>query len=252
MFTWRGHPDWVVIISHCPISTLLLECTFKYFKLLFLFDDSKCFVVKLVSALRHIRHLWRQVIELCGHPMMDALAHKANKTNTPYINTTNANATNTFQKLCGNPIRDAQPQKPNTTKVHKYNTRKCNKYILWTRVVIFWLMHIAQPYKTKYRKCNKCTYKKKQMQQIRWSFLVIVWCQYHTPHQQHRFYVCIGYAIILSSKISTNYKKCKYWSWAASTNQMLLQLLCDHLFIRMHFCFPVRSTLTTSSICLTL
>ena len=77
-------------------------------------------------------------MELCGHPMMDALApHKAKKTNTTYINTANANATNTFQKLCGNPIRDAQPQKPNTTKVHKYNTRKCNKYILWTRVVIF-------------------------------------------------------------------------------------------------------------------
>ena len=130
MFTWRGHPDWVVIISHCPISTLLLECTFKYFKLLFLFDESKCFVVKLVSALRHIRHLWRQVIELCGHPMMDALAHKANKTNTTYINTTNANATNTFQKLCGHPIRDAQPQEPNATKVHK-NTWKCNKYIIW-------------------------------------------------------------------------------------------------------------------------
>ena len=202
MFTWRGHPDWVVIISHCPISILLLECSFKHFKLLLLFDDSKCFVVKLVSALRHIRHLWRQVIELCGHPMMDALA--PHKTNTTYTNTTNAYATNTL-KLCGHPIRDALHSHKNNK--YKYNTRKCNKYILWTRVVIFWLMHIAQPYKTKYRKCKKCTYKK--MQQIRWSFLVIVWCQYHTPHQQHRFYVCIGYAIIFSSKISTNYKKCK-------------------------------------------
>ena len=191
MFTWRGHPDWVVIISHCPISTLLLENSFKYFKLLFLFDDSKCFVVKLVSALRHIRHLWRQVIELCGHPMMDALApHKAN---TTYTNTTNAYATNTL-KLCGHPIRDALHSHKNNN--YKYNTRKCNKYILWTRVVIFWLMHIAQPYKTKYRKCKKC-------------FLVIVWWQYHTPHQQHQFYVYIGYAIIFSSKISINYKKCK-------------------------------------------
>ena len=51
-------------------------------------------------------------MELCGHPMIDALApHKANKTTTTYINTTNANATNTFQKPCGHPIRDAQPQK---------------------------------------------------------------------------------------------------------------------------------------------
>ena len=55
-------------------------------------------------------------MELCGHPMMDALA--PHKTNTTYTNTTNAYATNTL-KLCGHPIRDAQPQKPNTTMVHK-------------------------------------------------------------------------------------------------------------------------------------
>ena len=42
------------------------------------------------------------MIELCGHPMMDALA--PHKTNTTYTNTTNAYETNTL-KLCGHPIR---------------------------------------------------------------------------------------------------------------------------------------------------
>ena len=198
MFTWRGHPDWVVIISHCPFSTLLLECTFKYFKLLFLFDDSKCFVVKLVSALRHIRHLWRQVIELCGHPMMDALA--PHKTNTTYTNTTNAYATNTL-KLCGHPIRDALHSHKNNK--YKYNTRKCNKYILWTRVVIFWLMHIAQPYKTKYRKCKKCTYKKNKCNKYDGAF----WSSYDANTTRHINNIDFMFALVMRSSFHPKYQQ---------------------------------------------